>query len=313
MKAIKPKKLHKGDLIGIISPASSIDDPSRLDKGVQYIESLGYSVVVGKNVGKYNGYLAGTDQERLDDLHSMFSNKKVRAVFCLRGGYGAARLVDKIDYKLIRNNPKIFVGYSDISALHLAMFYKTGLLTFAGPMVGVDFYDEVSSFTEEMFWKLLTSSKKYGKIENPDDEHILSLTSGTAAGRIVGGNLSVISALIGTAYFPDLKDKILLLEEMGETPYKIDRMLNQLRLSGMLKGIKGILIGSFRDCHELDPNKKTLTLGEVITDYLAPLKKPVVYNFRHGHLRDNITIPIGVNFRINASRKFVEITESAVT
>jgi muramoyltetrapeptide carboxypeptidase len=313
MKAIKPRKLQQGDLIGIISPASSVNDPSRLDKGVHYLEKMGYNVLVGKNVGKYNGYLAGTDQERLDDLHSMFSNKKVKAIFCLRGGYGAARLVDKLDYKLIRNNPKIFAGYSDISALHLAMFYKTGLITFAGPMVGVDFYDEVSTFTEEMFWRLLSSSKKFGKIENPDDEHILSLNSGTANGRIVGGNLSVISGLVGTEYFPDLKDKILLIEEMGEVPYKIDRMFNQMRLSGMFKGLKGVVIGSFRDCHELDPNKKTLTLGEVITDYFSQLKKPVVYNFRHGHLKDNITVPIGINLRINASRKFVEIAESAVS
>ncbi len=313
MKAIKPKKLQKGDLIGIISPASSVDDTSRIERGVQYIEKMGYTVMVGKNVGKYNGYLAGTDQERLDDLHSMFSNKKVKAVFCLRGGYGAARLVDKIDYKLVGNNPKIFTGYSDISALQLAMFYKTGLITFAGPMVGVDFYDEVSSFTEEMFWTLLTSSKKFGRVGNPDDEHFLSLNSGASNGRIIGGNLSVISGLIGTGYFPDLKDKILLIEEIGEMPYKIDRMFNHMRLSGMFKGMKGVIIGSFRDCHEHDPNKRTLTLGEVITDYLSPLKKPVVYNFRHGHLRDNITIPLGVSIKINASKKSVEITEAAVS
>ncbi len=313
MKAIKPKKLQKGDLIGIISPASSVDDPFRLERGVEYIEKMGYNVMVGKNVGKFNGYLAGTDLERLDDLHSMFSNKKVKAIFCVRGGYGAARLLDKIDYKLIRNNPKIFAGYSDISALHLAIFYKTGMVTFAGPMVGVDFYEEVSPFTEEMFWRLLTSSKKFGRVANPDDEHILSLNSGTATGRIVGGNLSVISGLIGTEYFPDLKDKILLIEEMGEMPYKIDRMLNQMRLTGMFKGIKGVIIGSFRDCHEPNTNKKTLTLGEVITDYLSTIKKPVVYNFRHGHLRDNITVPLGVNVRLNASRKIVEIAEAAVS
>lgn len=312
MKAIKPKKLQKGDLIGIISPASSVDDPSRLENGVKYIERMGYSVIVGKNVGKFNGYLAGSDRERLDDLHSMFSDKKVKAVFCLRGGYGAARLLDKIDYKLIRNHPKIFTGYSDISALQLAMFYKTGLITFAGPMTGVDFYEDVSSFTEEMFWTLLTSSKKFGRIKNPDDEHILSLNTSSANGRIVGGNLSVIAGLIGTPYFPELKDKILLIEETGEMPYRIDRMFNQMRLSGMFKGIRGVVIGSFRECNELDPNKKTLTLGEVITDYLSPLKIPVVYNFRHGHLKDNITVPVGANIRINASRKIVEIAEAVV-
>ncbi len=313
MKVIKPKKLQKGDLIGIISPASSVDDVMKLENGIRYLEKLGYRVEVGKNVGKFNGYLAGTDKERVDDLHSMFVNKKVKAIFCLRGGYGTARLLDKIDYKLIKNYPKIFVGYSDISALHLAMYYKSGLITFAGPMLGVDFYDEVSAFTEEMFWKILTSPKKFGRIDNPDDENILSLNSGSENGRIVGGNLSVISGLIGTDYFPDLKDKVLLIEEMGEMPYRIDRMLNQLRLSKMFYGIKGVVIGSFRDCHELDPNKKTLTLGEVITDYLSPLKKPVIYNFRHGHLKDNITVPIGATVRLNASKKFIEISETVVS
>ncbi len=238
MKAIKPKKLQKGDLIGIISPASSVDDPGKLEKSVSYLEKLGYKVKIGGNVGKVNGYLAGTDKERVDDLHSMFSDKNVKAVFCLRGGYGAARLLDKIDYKIIKNHPKIFVGYSDISAIQLAIFYKAGLITFAGPMPGVDFYDEVSPFTEEMFWKLLTSPKKFGRFNNPDNENILSLNSGSASGRVVGGNLSVISGLIGTEYLPDLKDKILLIEEIGEMPYRIDRMLNQFRLSKMLMELK---------------------------------------------------------------------------
>ncbi len=313
MKVIKPKKLLKGDLIGIISPASSVDDSSKIEQGVKYLEGLGYKVEVGKNVGKNNGYLAGSDKERLDDFHSMFANKKIKAIFCLRGGYGAARLLDKIDYKLIKSHPKIFVGYSDISALHLALFYKTGLITFAGPMVGVDFSDDVSSFTEEMFWKIITSSKKFGRVKNPGNENILSLNSGTANGRIVGGNLSVITGLIGTEYFPYLKDKILLIEETGEVPYKIDRMFNQFRLSKLFHGIRGVIIGSFRECNEPDPNKRTLTLGEVITEYLKPLKKPVVYNFRHGHLKDNITVPVGANIRINASRKFVEITETVVS
>jgi len=313
MKSIKPKKLQKRDLIGIVSPASSLDDPTKIEKGVNYLEGLGYRVILGKNVGKYNGYLAGTDRERADDLHSMFTNKNVKAIFCLRGGYGASRLLDKIDYKLIKNHTKIFVGYSDISALHLAIFYKTGMITFAGPMVGVDFFEDVSSFTEEMFWKLITSNKKFGRVENPDDENILCLNPGSVTGKIVGGNLSVIAGLIGTEYFPDLKDKILFIEESGEVPYKIDRMLNQFRLSKMFHGMKGMIIGSFKDCNELDPEKRTLTLGEVITEYFSKLEKPVVYNFRHGHIKNNITIPIGASIRLNASRKFVEYPEAVVS
>lgn len=313
MKSIKPKKLQKRDLIGIVSPASSLDDPLKIEKGVNYLEGLGYRVILGKNVGKYNGYLAGTDRERADDLHSMFTNKNVKAIFCLRGGYGASRLLDKLDYRLIKNHPKIFVGYSDISALHLAIFYKTGMITFAGPMVGVDFFEDVSPFTEEMFWKLITTNKKFGRIENPDDENILCLNPGSVTGKIVGGNLSVIAGLIGTEYFPDLKDKILFIEESGEVPYKIDRMLNQFRLSKMFHGMKGMIIGSFKDCNELDPEKRTLTLGEVITEYLSKLEKPVVYNLRHGHIKNNITIPIGANIKLNASRKFIEYPEAVVS
>ena len=147
----------KGDLIGIISPASSPDDLSLIESGVRYIEKLGYHTVLGKNVGKTIGYLAGTDEERVKDIHQMFSNKKVKAIFCLRGGYGAFRLLDKIDYKLIRNNPKIFVGFSEITALQMAFLQKTNLITFAGPMVVPNFSKNISPYTEEIFWRMVTS------------------------------------------------------------------------------------------------------------------------------------------------------------
>ena len=146
MSIVKPKRLKPGDVVGVISPASSPDDPIKIENGVKYLEKNGYRVVVGKNVGKYLGYLAGSDQERVDDLHSMFKNKDVKAIFCLRGGYGSGRLLDIIDYKIIRNNPKIFIGYSDINALQMAFFTKCGLITFAGPMVAVDFNEEINPY-----------------------------------------------------------------------------------------------------------------------------------------------------------------------
>lgn len=313
MKVVKPRKLSKGDVIGIISPASSPDDLSRIESGVKYFEKIGYRVEVGKNVGKYHGYLAGTNEERLEDLHYMFGNKNIKAIICIRGGYGTPRLLNKINYKLIAGNPKIFVGYSDITALQLAFFRKTGLVTFAGPMVAVDFYNEVSPFTEEMFWALITSKKSFGKISLPDDEKILTLSKGNIKGRIVGGNLALIASLIGTEYLPEMKEKILFLEEVGELPYRIDRMLNQLKLANILKQISGVILGAFVDCNETDPNKRTLTLGEVISDYFDELKIPMVYNFKHGHLKNNITLPFGTMFKLNASRNYVEITESAVS
>jgi len=313
MKIIKPKKLSKGDVIGIISPASSTDDFTKVESGVRYLEKIGYKVEVGKNVGKFHGYLAGNDNERADDFHYMFKKKYIKAVMCVRGGYGTPRLLDKIDYKIIKDNPKIFVGHSDITALQMAILSKTGLITFAGPMLAVDFADEASSFTEESFWAMITSNKKFGKIIQPDDEKIFTLVKGQSKGRIAGGNLSLISSLIGTNYLPGFKDKILLIEEIGEVPYRVDRMLNQLRLAKVFNEVKGVIIGAFIDCNETDPAKKTLTLGEVIADYFEGLKIPVVYNLKHGHIKDSITIPIGITVKLNASRNYLEIAEGAVS
>ncbi len=312
MSILKPKRLKPGDVIGIISPASSPDDPIKIENGVKYLEKLGYRTEVGKNVGKYNGYLAGTDDERLDDLHTMFNNKNVNAIFCVRGGYGSARLLDKIDYKIIAHNPKIFVGYSDINALQMAFFTKCGLVTFAGPMVAVDFEDKVSPFTEEIFWDMITSNKKIGRVENPNKEKFFILTKGRAQGRILGGNVSIINSLISTEYLPKLKDSILLLEEINEAPYRIDRMLNQLRIMKVLKSVNGIILGDFVKCVEYDTEKRTLSLNDVIVEYFAGLKIPVIYNFRHGHLSEKVTIPFGLRTVLNASRGFVEINENAV-
>lgn len=312
MGIIKPKRLKPGEVIGIISPASSPDDLTKINSGVQYLEKLGYRVEVGKNVGTQQGYLAGTDAQRLEDLHSMFHNKHVRAIFSIRGGYGSGRLLDKIDYRLIRSNPKIFVGYSDINALQMAFYTKCGLITFAGPMVAVDFHDEVSPFTEEVFWRTITSNKKIGRIKNPRNEKIFVLTKGRAQGRIIGGNLSLFTSLMGTEYFPKIKDAILLLEDVHEAPYRIDRMFNQLRLAKIFKQIRGIILGHFVDCVETDPTKKSFTLNEVIIEYFQNLKIPVMYNLRHGHVKENITMPFGVKCIVNASRGFIEINENAV-
>jgi muramoyltetrapeptide carboxypeptidase len=313
MGIIKPKRLKTGDVIGIISPASSPEDLSKINSGVSYLEKLGYRVEVGKNVGSQEGYLAGSDEQRLNDLHEMFKNKFIKAIFSVRGGYGSGRLLDKINYNLIRNNPKIFVGYSDINALQLAFFSKTGLITFAGPMVAVDFHDEVSAFTEEVFWRTITSNKKIGKLQNPRREKFYLLNKGRASGRILGGNLSLLNSLIGTEYLPKLKGAILLLEDIHEAPYRIDRMLNQLRLAKLFKQINGVILGHFVDCVEQDPTKKSFTLNEVIVEYFQNQKLPVLYNIKHGHIKDNITIPYGIRCVLNATRGFIEIPENAVS
>jgi muramoyltetrapeptide carboxypeptidase len=313
MGIIKPKRLKQGDVIGIISPASSPDDLTKINHGVEYLEKIGYRVEIGKNVGSQEGYLAGSDLQRLSDLHEMFHNKNVKAIFSIRGGYGSGRLLDKIDYKLIRNNPKIFVGYSDITALQMAFFAKTGLVTFGGPMVAVDFHDEISPFTEEVFWRTITSNKKIGRIQNPRKEKFYLLNKGRGQGRLLGGNLSILTSLMGTEYLPKLKDSILLLEDANEAPYRIDRMFNQLRLAKILKQVSGIILGHFVDCYETDPAKRSFTLNEVIIEYFQNSQLPVLYNVKHGHIKENITIPYGVKCVLNATRGFIEITENAVS
>lgn len=313
MNSIKPPKLNKGDVIGVIAPASSPEDITRIDSGVKYLESLGYHIELGKYTRSSNGYLAGKDEERAEDINYMFGKKDVKAIFCVRGGYGTPRILDKINYKLIKNNPKILVGYSDITALQMAIYRKTGLITFAGPMVAVDFVDEVSQFTQELFWALITSSKKFGPVANPENERFNTLCKGRGEAQLLGGNLSVLCSLMGTEYFPQFNSNILILEEIAEAPYRIDRMLNQLRLGKVFETLKGVILGRFVDCYESNQFKKSLSLNDVIDDYFGKFKIPVVYNFKHGHIKDNITIAFGVKYKINTEKGTIEITEGAVS
>lgn len=312
MKIIKPKKLESGDVIGIISPASSPENLDKIENGVKYLENLGYRVEVGENVGKIHGYLAGSDEERLSDLHSMFKNKNVKAIFNIRGGYGSGRLLDKIDFNLIKKNPKIFVGYSDLTILQMAIFRKTGLVTFGGPMVATDFSENVDEFMEENFWKIITASKKIGKLHNPRDEKFYVLNSGRGEGQILGGNLAVFASLMGTEYMPNLKDSVILLEDIGEVPYRIDRLLNQLKLAKVFDHANAIILGRFVDCYEKDKSKETIKLNEVIEHYLSNIKIPVLYSFSHGHIKENLTVPFGLKCKVNTTKGFIEILESAV-
>ncbi|HRI48020.1 MAG TPA: LD-carboxypeptidase [Ignavibacteriaceae bacterium] len=312
MKTQKPKKLKSGDVIGLISPASSPEDLSRVEKTVAYLEKLGYRVEVGKNVGKYYGYLAGNDEERLQDFHDMFANKKIKAVFCLRGGYGVPRLLSKIDYRLVKNNPKLLIGYSDITALQMALLKKTGLITIAGPMAAVELYKEMPEYSEENFWRLVTSSKKLGKIEIPKDQPLQSVTKGNAKGKIIGGNLAVFVGLMGTEYLPSFNDTILFFEDIGEVPYRVDRFFSQLTLSKAFKKANGLLLGQFTDCEEKDAEKRTLTLSNVFDDYLAKIKIPTISNFPNGHVEIKMPIPYGIEAKVNSEILTVEFLESAV-
>lgn len=313
MSLIIPPRLKKGDTIALISPASSPDDLSRIEKSVSYFEKLGFNVEVGKNVGKYFGYLAGTDEQRASDLNEMFIRKDINAIICIRGGYGSPRILDKINYSVIEKNPKIFVGYSDITSLQMAILKKCKLVTFAGPMAAVDFWNEVSPYTEEIFWKIVSGRGKPGKIKFPDSHLLVSTFKKKVEGKIIGGNLALFVSLLGTKYLPSLKDKILLLEEIGEKPYRVDRMLNQIRLSGAYNQIAAVVLGAFTDCEEEDKEKKSLSLEYIIEDYLGARNFPLIKNLPHGHIKNNMTIPFGAKISINPAKNYFEITEAVVS
>lgn len=313
MKIVKPKKLSPGDLIGIVSPASNPENLELIESNVTYFEKLGYRVKLGKHIFSEDGFYAAKIAERLDDIHTMFKDKDVKAIFCTRGGYGATKLLDKLNYSLIKKNPKILVGFSDLTAVQMTILKKTGLVTFAGPMVAVNDFSNFDKKVEENFWEILTRSKKIGKIQNPKEENLYSINKGSSEGKLIGGNLSVLISLMGTGYEPNFKDKILLIEEINEPPYKIDRMFNQLRLAKVFNKIKGVIFGRFVDCYENKTSERSLNLNEIIIEYFQGLKIPVVYNLKHGHIARTITLPLGINCKVNSSRGFVEFTESAVT
>ncbi len=309
MTILKPKALKKGDTIGIVAPASPHSSNDKLTNGIRYFEQLGYKVVIGKHINDKMGYLAGTDKGRASDINNFFRNKNIKAIFCTRGGYGSHRILDLIDYDIIKRNPKIFVGYSDITALQLAIFKKTGLVTFAGPMVIPDLSEKLSIDSEEHFWKCLTSLNPVGVIYLFENQTLKVLTHGKVTGKILGGNLSVIAALAGTSYLPSFINSILTLEDIEERPYRIDRMLQQLKLAGLLNNLSGVILGDFSTCLP-EKNKPSLKLEEIFKSVLK--KIPIMMDFKFGHIRNSITIPYGINVKLDTKKNEISFLESAV-
>ncbi len=309
---LKPPRLQKGDTIGLLSPASAPSTPEKIDKSVRYLESLGYRVVVGKHAMAVHGYLAGTDEERAADLNAMLRDRTIRAIIALRGGYGTPRLLPLVDYRAVRQDPKIIVGYSDLTALQLALFRKTGLVTFSGPMAGVEMWDTIDPFTEEQFWRVISSAGRIGLLMNPPEEPTQPLRPGKATGRLVGGNLSLLVSLLGTPYAPNFKKTLLLLEEVDEAPHRVDRMLAQLRNAGVFGKIKGLILGRFTDCVPKDPSQPHFATEEVLRQYADQLQIPVLANLQYGHIPRKLTIPIGLKTRLNVSSGAIEVLENAV-
>ncbi len=309
MRIIKPRVLRKGDVIGIAAPASPLSSEEKLTQGIHYLETLGYRVELGAYARKKRGYLAGTDLQRASDINNFFLNPRIKAIFTVRGGYGSHRILPYIDYHAVKQRPKILVGYSDITALHLALFSRTGLVTFSGPMVAVELAEGLHGETEEQFWGTLTSSKYKTALHHGRDRR--ASIKKKSNGRIMGGNLSLITALIGTPYFPADGNLIWLFEEIGERPYRIDRMFQQFTLNKTFQKSKGILLGRFIDCAP-EKKKPSLSISQVINDTFEGYRYPVMHGIRFGHMRNSLTIPLGVRIEVNPSHGTTRFLESGV-
>lgn len=312
MRPLKPPRLRRGDLVGIVAPAGPLQDPSRLDHGIRYLEALGYRVKPGRHLQGSYGFFAARDADRAAELNAMAAEPRVRAIFCLRGGYGSARLLPLLDYRAFRRDPKILVGFSDVTALQLALWRKIGLVTFAGPMLGVEFGVQPPPFTEEHFWRLLTSTRAPGRLPHPQGRKLKALKPGVATGPLLPANLALLLSLFGTPFVPRLQDTLLALEDVGEYPYRIDRMLTQLRLSRGLQRLKGLVTGTFTHCQTSRPGPTDFTLPQILRQAAAHVGGPVATGLAFGHQSTRVTLPVGVNARLDADRGTLELTESAV-
>jgi muramoyltetrapeptide carboxypeptidase len=309
---LKPQKLIKGDTIGLIAPGSYITQ-IQLSESIKNFEDLGYKVKYGTNILNKHGYLGGEDKDRVDDIHEMFLDKDVSAIVAVRGGYGCARLLSMLDYDLIRSNPKILIGYSDITSLLYAIYSKTGLVCFHGP-VGTSTFNE---YSVNHFENILCNSEKNYVMKNlPEEENqIKIINSGVAEGELVGGNLSIVVSMIGTEYDIDTKRKIIFLEDIGEEPYRIDRMLTQMKQSGKFDSCSAIALGVFRKCEidQSDPEfENSLTLQQVFEDRLGDLGIPVIYGLSFGHITNKFTLPFGIEARLDTYNKRLTLLENSV-
>jgi len=311
---IKPSRLRKGDTVGLITPAGYIS-PKQLDEAIENIESLGFKPYFTKNIHDKYGYLAGKDDIRANDINHMFENDKVDGIFCARGGYGVARMLRQINYDAIKANPKVLVGYSDITALHYAIYSQTGLVTFHGPVATSTF----NEFTVDNLVKTIMKPEEETVFTPADDSgsdyEIYTIREGKAHGELIGGNLSLAVTFLGTPYDVDYKNKILYLEEVDEKPYRVDRMLTHLYQAGKLEEIAGVALGIFRRCNARVGSAKgeqSLSLKEVLYNKLYDLGVPVIYGLSFGHVENKYTIPFGINAELDVQKQTLTLTEPAV-
>lgn len=313
---IKPNRLRPGDTVGLFCPAAPAYSRETVQVAQESLVALGFQTKLGPHIYDRYGYLAGRDADRVADLHAFFDDRSVKAVIAIHGGWGCARLLSLLNYNLIQRNPKILIGYSDITALLLAIYAKTGLVTFHGPVASATF----NAYTVDWLRRILIEAEQV-TMRNPTEkgdnltqtqDRITTLRPGLARGRLVGGNLTVLSHLIGSSYLPDWRNTILFVEDTHEEVYRMDRMLTHLKLAGILDQVAGFVFGKCSDCGTGSGGYGSLTLDEVLTEHIIPLNKPAYSGAMIGHIRDKFTIPLGVDAEIDASAGTIRLLEAAV-
>ena len=315
---LKPKRLAPGDTVTLVAPANATFNTVDLQIAKESLEALGFKVKVGAHLLDRHGYLAGDDKARADDINKAFADASVAAVHAIRGGWGSARLLPYLDFDTIRRNPKVVIGYSDVTALLLAIQAKTGLVTFHGP-IGLGRWD---SYSLDYYKRVLFNGEQvtYGNKQGLSDRNALvqvdyrtqTITPGKARGRLVGGNLTVMTTILGSPYLPDWENTILFTEDTHEDFYRIDRMLTQLKLAGVLGKIKGFVFGTCAECGPGDGNYGALTLEEIFADHIKPLGVPAWSGAMIGHSQPQWTLPEGVQVEIDADQASLTLLEPAV-
>ncbi|MBN1929066.1 MAG: LD-carboxypeptidase [Chlorobiaceae bacterium] len=314
MNTLIPRALRKGDLIGLISPSSTCAEPEKIEQAVTYLEHNGYRVRTSRYLNRSEHDPEHTDRYKLHDLHEMFAEESVRAVFCLRGGAGATRILDRIDYGLIAANPKILVGYSDITALSLAVFRKTGLVNFSGPMAATELYAP-SPYTEEHFWGILTDPAYPATLTNFTGHAVSCIKPGSATGRLIGGNLSVLSSLVGTPYLPSFEGSLIFAEDVNEPAYRIDRMLSHLFNAGLAQQGRALIFGQFSK-NPSDENRQ-YRFDKMFAYYANRMHQsaPVLAGLSYGHIKELMTLPVGArcHLEITPERYAFGVAEPVVS
>ncbi|MCX7688249.1 MAG: LD-carboxypeptidase [Fimbriimonadales bacterium] len=309
MPRIKPRAISPGDTIGVVSPSGPMTEAD-LEKGLEPFRQRGYKIVLGEHVLARRGYLAGTDEQRARDLMAMFVRDDVDAVICSRGGYGAARIIPYLDPAVFRNHPKIFAGYSDITVLHLWLQRHVGLVSFYAPMP-ITMTREIPAHAMEVFWRALEQPEPLGELPTWQAPY-RTLVPGKAQGTLTGGCLCLMADSIGTPYEIDTRNAIVFIEDVDEAPYRLDAMINHLKLAGKWDACRGIAFGEdTRWEQHVKEGESNLTPDEILDDYFKPLGKPAFAGFPFGHIKDPLTLPYGVLAELDAERGVVSVLESA--